>query len=95
MATTGRQVISKGSGTGGYTVDFVDDAGAVISIRFATSLKASTPRMLLRQAKMYLHRILADDMLPDKLENGENQDSRAATIASSANSPSERTSAAD
>jgi hypothetical protein len=95
MAITGTQLISEGSGTGGYTVDFVDDAGAVISIRFASSFQGINRTNAVEQAKMYLHRIVAEDMLPDRLENGENQDGRAATIASSPNSPSGRTGAVD
>jgi hypothetical protein len=95
MAITGTQLISEGSGTGGYTVEYVDDAGAVVSVRFASGFDGINRTNAVGQAKMYLHRIVTENMLPDRMENGENQDGRAATIASSPNPPSERTRAVD
>jgi hypothetical protein len=43
-----------------------------------------------QQAKSYLQRLVRDDALPDEMADGENQDGRAATMASSSNSPAHR-----
>jgi hypothetical protein len=93
MAIQGVQVIAEGSGNGGHTVEFVDDIGVVTSIRFPDSQSDVNRTNAVQQAKSYLQRLVNEDLLPDAMTDGENQDGRAATMASSPNSPSERANA--
>lgn len=90
MTITGVQVISEGSGTAGHTVEFVDDSGAVVSVRFSSQRGGVNRTNAVQEAKTYLQRLVNENMLPDEMAQGENQDGRAATMASSPNSPSQR-----
>jgi len=83
MSIVGVQVITEGSGTGGYTVEFVDGAGNVVSVRFAAAADHVNRTNAVQQAKDFLHRLVHDDSLPDEMANGKNQDGRAATVAES------------
>lgn len=86
MAIVGVQVIGEGSGTAGYTVEFVDDAGDVTAVRFTTQTKGVNRTNAVRQAKQYLERLVHEDMLPDEMTDGKNQDGRGATMAASVDS---------
>jgi hypothetical protein len=90
MKIQGVQVIAEGSGTGGHTVEFIDDTGVVVSLRFPDNHAGVNRTNAVQQAKKYLQRLVQDDVLPDDMTDGENQDGRAATMASSPNSPALR-----
>ena len=90
MKIQGIQVIAEGSGTAGHTVEFVDEAGVVISIRFPQSQSDVNRTNAVQQAKSYLQHLVENDVLPNEMTGGENQDGRAATMASSSNSPTHR-----
>jgi hypothetical protein len=90
---TGVQVIAEGSGTAGHTVEFVDDEGVVVSIRLSGKRSEVTRTNAVQEAKSYLHQLVRENVLPDEMTDGENQDGRAATMASSPNSPSHRAAA--
>jgi len=83
MKIVGVQLIAEGSGTGGYTVEFVDAAGSVVAVRFAADADHVNRTNAVQQAKAFLHRLVDEDLLPDEMAEGRNQDGRAATVAES------------
>jgi hypothetical protein len=90
MTINGVQVIAEGSGQAGHTVEFVDDEGVVLSIRFSSNRTEVNRTNAVQQAKSYLQQLVRQDVLPDEMTDGENQDGRAATMASSEDSPAHR-----
>jgi hypothetical protein len=86
----GVQVITEGSGTSGLTVEFIDDVDNVLSVRFSGKHGSVNRTNAVQQAKSFLQALIDGDALPDEMTNGDNQDGRAATIASSPNSPTDR-----
>lgn len=90
MKIQGVQVIAEGSGTAGHTVEFIDEAGVAVSIRFPQSHSEVNRTNVVQQAKTYLQLLVKKDVLPDEMSDAENQDGRGATMASSPNSPSHR-----
>ncbi len=90
MTVQGVQVITEGSGTAGLTVEFVDHLDNVLSIRFSGKDGSVNRTNAVQQAKRYLRGLVEDDALPDEMTDGDNQDGRAATMASSPNSPTDR-----
>ena len=81
MEIVGVDLISEGSGTAGYTVEFVEASGSVISIRLDPSLTEINRTNAVKVAKEMLQELVSADALPDEIRNGKNQDGRAATIA--------------
>lgn len=65
----------------GLTVEFVDDAGNVVSVRLAG--QEATRQTAVAQARKLLEELVVSGALPDTLEDAKNQDGRAATLASS------------
>ena len=83
MKIVGVQLIAEGSDTGGYTVEFVDAAGSVLAVRFAANTDHVNRTNAVQQAKAFLHRLVDEDVLPNEMAEGQNQDGRAATVAES------------
>jgi len=81
MEIVGVDLISEGSGTAGYTVEFVEASGSVISIRLDPSLHEVNRTNAVKLAKKMLEELVSTDALPDEIRDGKNQDGRAATIA--------------
>lgn len=90
MKITGTQTIAEGSGTAGHTVEYVFDSGAVLSVRFSKDQAEVNRTNPVNQAKQFLERVVQEGVLPEQMDDGENVDGRAATMASSPNSPAER-----
>lgn len=65
----------------GLTVEFVDGAGNVVSVRLAG--QEATRQTAVAQARKLLEELVVSGALPDALEDAKNQDGRAATLASS------------
>jgi hypothetical protein len=93
MAIEGIQVITEGSDTGSLTVEYVDDGGNVLSLRFSGQDSSVNRTNAVQEAKRYLKDLVEKDMIPDEMTQGDNQDGRAATIASSPGSPTDRANA--
>ncbi len=79
---TGTQMISEVRGAG-ITVEYIDDADNVVSVRLAARNGAVNRSNAVAEARALLERLVASGALPDRLENPQNQDGRAATLASS------------
>jgi hypothetical protein len=90
MAIKGVQVITEAGRTAGLTVEFVDDLGTIVSVRFSGRDGGINRTNAVQQAKSYLKHLVESDTIPDEMHDGDNQDGRAATIASSPNSPTKR-----
>ncbi|MFD1746781.1 hypothetical protein ACFSE1_15000 [Rhizobium helianthi] len=82
MSIVGTQVIAEGSGTAGYTVEFVEDSGDVVSVSLRSNASGVNKTNAVAKAKEFLNRIVASDALPDEMVDGKNQDGRAATMSS-------------
>ena len=76
----GTQLISEVDATG-ITVEFVDDADNVISVRLLS--QEVNRNNAVAKARQLLGTLVASGDLPDHLEDPKNQDGRAATLASS------------
>ncbi|MCJ8518869.1 hypothetical protein ABID21_001763 [Pseudorhizobium tarimense] len=90
MKITGIQTIAEGSGTAGHTVEYVFDSGAVVAVRFSGEQAEVNRTNAVSQAKLFLERVVREGVLPEQMEDGENVDGRAATMASSPASPAQR-----
>ncbi|WP_377296768.1 hypothetical protein [Rhizobium sp. SGZ-381] len=67
MSIVGTRVIAEGGGKSGYTVEFVEQGGNVVSV----SLRAQTADInrtnAIAKAKEFLGRIVENDVLPDEM----------------------------
>ncbi|MDO1584244.1 hypothetical protein [Rhizobium oryzicola] len=82
MTIVGTQVIAEGSGQSGYTVEFVSEQGDVVSVSLRGQDGAVNRNNAVAKAKVFLEDLVRAGTLPDELVDGENQDGRAATMAS-------------
>ncbi|MGN7294167.1 hypothetical protein [Rhizobium sp. SAFR-030] len=85
MSIVGTQVIAEGSGTSGYTVEFIDQSGDVISVSLRSGTRGVNRTNAVGKAKELLSRLVQNNDLPDEMIDGANQDGRAATVASDTN----------
>lgn len=81
MKIVGVNLISEGSGTAGFTVEFVEAEGSVISVRLDPKLGSVSRSNAVAVAKRLLEQLVATNALPEHIHHGKNQDGRAATIA--------------
>jgi hypothetical protein len=77
----GVDLISEGSGTAGFTVEFIEASGSVISIRIDPRLETVNRSNAVKFAKEMLEELVTSNALPDEIRGGKNQDGRAATVA--------------
>ncbi|MBT9369118.1 hypothetical protein [Rhizobium sp. CSW-27] len=89
MSIVGTQVIAEGSGNAGYTVEFIEQDGDVISVSLRSQTSGVNRTNAVAKAKEFISRMVRDNELPDEMVDAENQDGRAATMASSASRRSE------
>lgn len=82
MSIVGTQVIAEGSGNAGYTVEFIEDSGDVVSVSLRSNTSGVNRTNAVLKAKEFLSRIVESDALPDEMVEGKNQDGRASTMAS-------------
>lgn len=87
MSIVGTQVIAEGSGNAGYTVEFIEDSGDVISVSLRSEASGANRTNAVAKAKELLSRVVASDALPDEMIDADNQDGRAATMASARGNP--------
>lgn len=83
MSIVGTQVIAEGSGNAGYTVEFIEQDGDVISVSLRSQTSGVNRTNAVAKAKEFLSRVVRDDELPDEMVDAETQDGRAATMARS------------
>jgi hypothetical protein len=83
MSIVGTQVIAEGSGNAGYTVEFIAQGGDVISVSLRSGASDVNRTNAVAKAKEYLAHLVNSNELPDEMIDAENQDGRAATVASS------------
>jgi hypothetical protein len=86
MQIVGINLISEGSGTAGFTVEYVEASGSVVSIRLAPSLATVNRTNAVEFAKRMLEELVQTNALPNQIRDGKNQDGRAATIAADVSS---------
>lgn len=73
MSIVGTQVIAEGGGNAGYTVEFVEDGGNVVSVSLRSKTSDLTRGNAVSKAKEFLSRIVSQDELPDEMmENTSN-----------------------
>jgi hypothetical protein len=87
MSIVGTQVIAEGSGNAGYTVEFIEDNGDVISVSLRSKTDDINRTNAVAKAKEFLSRVVSADELPDQMIDGEAQDGRGAATASSRGTP--------
>jgi hypothetical protein len=85
MSIVGTQVIAEGSGTAGYTVEFIEQSGDVISVSLRSGTGGVNRTNAVGKAKELLSRLVQNNELPDEMIDAQNQDGRAATVASDTN----------
>jgi hypothetical protein len=90
MQVTGTNLVVEGSGTGGFTIEHVLDGDFVVSVKVPPDADGFNRTNAVQAVKQLLERLVQTGALPDKMPDGENQDGRAATVAASPNSPSDR-----
>jgi hypothetical protein len=67
MSIVGTQVIAEGGGNAGYTVEFVEDGGNVVSVSLRSNTSELTRGNAVSKAKEFLSRIVAQGELPDEM----------------------------
>lgn len=82
MSIVGTQVIREGSGNAGYTVEFVEDSGDVVSVSLRSQASGINRTNAVSKAKEFLSRIVETDELPDEMVNAKDEDGRMATMGS-------------
>lgn len=82
MTIVGTQIIAEGSGNAGYTVEFIEESGDVVSVSMRSQTSGINRTNAVSKAKEFLSRIVESDELPDEMVDAKNQDGRAATMAS-------------
>ncbi|SIQ12415.1 hypothetical protein SAMN05880590_102139 [Rhizobium sp. RU35A] len=81
MSIVGTQVITEGSGNDGFTVEFIEQSGDVISVSLRSQGEAVNRTNAVARAKALLARVIHDDDLPEEMMEGKDQDGRTATLA--------------
>ncbi|MCO5731743.1 hypothetical protein [Rhizobium sp. SSA_523] len=82
MSIVGTQVIAEGSGNAGYTVEFVEENGDVISVSLRSKTADVNRGNAVAKAKEFLGRVVSSGELPDEMVDADNQDGRGAAVAS-------------
>ncbi|WP_137134485.1 hypothetical protein [Rhizobium sp. FKY42] len=81
MSIVGTQVIAEGSGNAGYTVEFVEDNGDVVSVTLRSDTAGINRNNAVSKAKEFLSQIVESDALPDKMVEGERKEAQSSTMA--------------
>ena len=82
MSIVGTQVIAEGGGNAGYTVEFVEENGDVVSVSLRSDTTGITRSNAISKAKEFLCRLVESDALPNEMVETNNQDGRGATMSS-------------
>ncbi|MCJ8517678.1 hypothetical protein ABID21_000809 [Pseudorhizobium tarimense] len=90
MKVTGMDVIVEGRGTGGHTVEYVLEGGIVVSVSTPKGTPEINRTNAVARAKALLRQIVEEDILPEDMPDGVNQDGEASVMAQSPNSPRDR-----
>lgn len=67
MSIVGTQVIAEGGGKAGYTVEFVEEDGNVVSVSLRSNTSELTRGNAIAKAKEFLGRIVSQGELPDEM----------------------------
>jgi hypothetical protein len=80
MSIVGTQVIAEGGGKAGYTVEFVEENGNVVSVSLRSNTSELTRGNAIAKAKEFLGRIVSQGELPDEMvEAPAHEDARPGT----------------
>ena len=81
MSIVGTQVIAEGGGNAGYTVEFVEENGDVVSVSLRSSTDGLNRTNAVLKAKEFLSRIVESDALPEEMVEGKSQDWNSSSMA--------------
>lgn len=82
MSIVGTNVIAEGSGNAGYTVEFVEGNGDIVSVSLRSDTMGLTRSNAVLRAKEFLNRLVESNDLPDEMVESNNQDGRGTTMSS-------------
>lgn len=82
MSIIGTHITAEGSGNAGYTVEFVEENGDIVSVSLRSDTADLNRTNAISKAKQYLSRLVESNALPDEMVEPNNQDGRGATMSS-------------
>lgn len=79
MSIIGTHVTAEGSGNAGYTIEFVEENGDVVSVSLRSDTANINRANAISKAKEHLSRLVESNLLPDQMIEPNTADGRDAT----------------